>query len=134
MEESGKNRWNNISWLCLCDCGKEKEIIGKNLRNGKTKSCGCLRKEISTNRASNHNKHGCSEYFIWRNMIKRCNNSNHKYYSNKGIKVCERWLDIDAFLEDMGDRPSDKHRLLRIDKNKNFSKENCIWKLNKLSN
>lgn len=33
-------------WLCLCDCGNEKIIIGRNLKKGHTKSCGCLRKEI----------------------------------------------------------------------------------------
>lgn len=29
-------------WKCLCDCGKEIILMGKHLRNGNTKSCGCL--------------------------------------------------------------------------------------------
>lgn len=28
-------------FLCLCDCGNEKIIMGKSLRDGKTTSCGC---------------------------------------------------------------------------------------------
>lgn len=43
--ENDKN--NNIRWLCKCDCdGNEKEYLGNNLKYGKTKSCGCLYKEI----------------------------------------------------------------------------------------
>lgn len=34
-------------WLCRCDCGREKVIGGKSLRlkEGGTRSCGCLRKK-----------------------------------------------------------------------------------------
>lgn len=30
------------SWLCECDCGNKKIILGANLRNGSTLSCGCI--------------------------------------------------------------------------------------------
>ena len=40
IEKLGPN--NRLVWLCKCDCGTQKEIIGKNLRSGNTKSCGCL--------------------------------------------------------------------------------------------
>ena len=33
-------------WLCKCECGNQKVVMGKCLRNGHTKSCGCLNKEI----------------------------------------------------------------------------------------
>lgn len=32
-------------WLCKCDCGVEAVVNGSNLRNGKSKSCGCLHLE-----------------------------------------------------------------------------------------
>ncbi len=32
-------------WLVRCDCGKEKVVLGVNLRNGGSKSCGCLKEE-----------------------------------------------------------------------------------------
>lgn len=34
------------SWNCVCDCGNKKIVVGGMLRNGKTKSCGCLKKEM----------------------------------------------------------------------------------------
>lgn len=41
----GKNKHSDDLWLCKCDCGKQKTIIGYCLGSGHTKSCGCLRKE-----------------------------------------------------------------------------------------
>lgn len=35
------------TWLCQCDCGNQTVVIGANLRSGMTKSCGCLRREVS---------------------------------------------------------------------------------------
>ena len=40
-------------WKCQCDCGNIYYAIGKYLRNGTTKSCGCLKKEKTIER--NHN-------------------------------------------------------------------------------
>ena len=34
-----------IKWHCLCECGNEKDILGTMLRNGNTKSCGCLQRK-----------------------------------------------------------------------------------------
>jgi len=45
IEKVGSDKYKNITWLCKCECGKEKVISGPKLRNGNTKSCGCLRKE-----------------------------------------------------------------------------------------
>jgi hypothetical protein len=45
IKKVDSNMWHHPRWLCRCDCGKEKIMQGANLRNGKTKSCGCLHKE-----------------------------------------------------------------------------------------
>lgn len=34
-------------WICKCDCGNEKIVSGSNLKTGQTRSCGCLRKELT---------------------------------------------------------------------------------------
>jgi hypothetical protein len=66
-------------------------------------------------------------------MADRCNNPNHnhyKYYGGRGIKVCKRWQGKDGFvnfLSDMGERPSLKHQIDRIDNNDGYYKENCKW-------
>ena len=41
-----KNR--RTFWLCSCECGKQKNIAVSQLMNGKSKSCGCYRKEVSS--------------------------------------------------------------------------------------
>ena len=39
---------NEAYWICQCECGTVKSVIGSDLRKGKTKSCGCLQKEIAS--------------------------------------------------------------------------------------
>lgn len=39
-------KWRERRYVCLCLCGKEKTIIGRHLRKGITKSCGCLSAEV----------------------------------------------------------------------------------------
>ena len=41
-----------VQWRCKCNCGKDVVVLGINLKNGKTKSCGCLRAELDTIRSS----------------------------------------------------------------------------------
>ena len=44
--ERAENRGKRVTWLCKCECGNEIVIIGGNLKNGSTKSCGCYKKEM----------------------------------------------------------------------------------------
>ena len=41
---------NNRKWFCQCECGNTVEVVGYNLRNGHTKSCGCLRHKTAYNK------------------------------------------------------------------------------------
>lgn len=43
---SHKNKYGQKLWLCRCDCGNEKPIYESYIKNGATKSCGCLKKEM----------------------------------------------------------------------------------------
>jgi hypothetical protein len=37
-------RWENGKWLCQCDCGNMKHVATTHLKNGATRSCGCINK------------------------------------------------------------------------------------------
>jgi len=51
-----------VRWLCRCDCGTSRIVHGKLLRKGKSKSCGCLKRELSRKRATTHGMSGTKEY------------------------------------------------------------------------
>jgi hypothetical protein len=62
-------------------------------------------------------------------MRRRCGSASGKagkWYSDKGVEVCEEWNKFENFYRDMGDRP-DGHTLDRIDNSKGYFKDNCRW-------
>jgi hypothetical protein len=63
-------------------------------------------------------------------MLARCNNpkrDKYKDYGGRGITVCERWLEFENFLEDMGERPEGKTLDRYPNKNGNYEPGNCRW-------
>ena len=54
-------------------------------------------------------------------------NTNYPQYGGKGVKVCDRWLDFENFLEDMGEKPFDGWHLGRYGDTGDYTKENCRW-------
>lgn len=115
---------SRVKWSCRCDCGKEKRVASTHLTQGKSQSCGCLRREKRI--ASGKGKTKSPLYSVWQSMKTKCYNPRHHTYVS-GITVAPEWLhNFDAFLKDMGDRP-EGHTLGRRDTTLPFSPANCLW-------
>lgn len=100
----GQDRYRNYLWLCECDCAEHTQVIvrASELKHGRIKSCGCLRKENSYNANKKFNEYyvwndivfvkysNCNEYFIcdledWENLKEHCWLKNLKGYAATSI-------------------------------------------------
>jgi len=127
IEESGKTKHGKVLWRLRCDCGQTTVAVASQVRSGKTKSCGHLK------RAGNRRTHGKRHsklYTAWCNMKSRCDNQSHKYYRNyggRGITYNPAWSNFEVFAADVGEPPSELHTLDRIDNHGNYTKDNVRW-------
>lgn len=123
-------------WVCRCDCGGTSKVFTTNLTNNSTQSCGCLHSERASKRlrqqATTHGLTGSPEYVVWHNMKQRCLNPRHpqfRNYGGRGIAIWRPWISsIEAFIRDVGPRPSPNHSLDRFPNNDgNYEPQNVRW-------
>lgn len=127
---------NTTYWLCKCDCGKEKIILGNSLKSGATVSCGCYQKSFIGNLRKTHGDTGTKLYTAWNNMKARCYRKITREYDNyggRGIAVCDEWIhSYETFKEwALNNGYSDGLTLDRINVDGNYCPENCRWITNK---
>lgn len=126
VEEAGKDKRNRTLWRMICDCGNETTALATQIRSGKTKSCGHLKRKPKIK----HGKRNSKVYIAWCNMKARCDNQNHpqfKDYGGRGISYDLSWRLFENFYRDVGDPDSEESTLDRINNNGNYIKTNVRW-------
>lgn len=103
-------------WECLCECGALGEYIGGALVAGHTRSCGCIRKETSSNLRHGHARTGqrSSTWKAWASLKQRA------------AGLHPRWEVFENFLADMGEKPAGME-VDRIDNARGYEPGNCRW-------
>jgi hypothetical protein len=126
-------------WHCVCACGEQRFVFGSNLRQGLSRSCGCLIRDTTTKRNTKHGharrgKH-TREYDRWVCLRQRCKNPNNKSYPNYGgrepperpIGVCLRWdASYANYYADTGDTPPGMS-IDRINNDGDYEPDNWQW-------
>lgn len=128
---SFSRKGNKYNWNCICSCGSTTTVQSGNLKNGHTKSCGCLNREVLITHGESIDNKTTKEYRAFRHILERCYKATHESYANyggRGIKVCDRWRNsFENFLTDMGRAPSSKHSIDRKENDGNYEPGNCRW-------
>ena len=112
------NKSRGVVWYCRCDCGGNVSVRSSNLVEGKTRSCGCLRREFlaSGNAGRVHGKYGTPEHTRkWsneRNAQRKQEVLTH-YGKNGTLRCCAedcQVVDIDMLTLDHINNDGAKHR------------------------
>lgn len=126
---------------CACSCGRETTKQWALISMGRTSSCGCIQRERSlaaraaeAARVPKITKHGRSrttEYRTWNQMIQRCSNpkaESYDLYGGRGISVFDDWRkSFVSFFNYVGEKPSARHSIDRINNNGNYEPGNVRW-------
>jgi len=131
IANDGINHSREPMVLVKCDCGNTKKVIWWSVKYGKTLSCGCYNKEMTSKSKKSHglsNKHQL--YFKWKAIKTRCHNRNTKDWDNyggRGILMSEYWAsDFQKFYDWAIDNGWKKGLDIdRIDNNCGYYPENC---------
>lgn len=128
VERTDNNPHGQSRWVTHCDCGTVTVVGGNKLVGGRTRSCGCLCKDVTRTRSTTHGQgsrqHRSRAYVAWKEMKRRIKRDPH--YAGL-VTIHPTWEEsYEAFFVDMGPCP-DGWELDRIDGAKGYVPGNCRW-------
>lgn len=128
LHKTGSRRGGGALWLCRCECGTERIVGGKDLRNGGSLSCGCLLSEINSKRSRRHGQSKTRIYSTWLHIRRRCADVTNPHYGGRGIEVCPEWQVFETFRDwAMANGYASNLTIERRDCDLGYSPENCTW-------
>jgi len=128
IERVGSDNSGRSVWMYQCKCGALKTARGKDLRQGKITSCGCMKGKSNIT-------HGLSNtriYQTWLGIRKRCGNPNayeYENYGGRGIVVCDEWKNNFISFYKWATENGYKENLTidRVNNDGNYEPTNCRW-------
>lgn len=127
----GTTQARQAIWRCECDCGNKTDVRASSLRNGDTRSCGCLQRTISKEVNTKHGDSHSRLHYIWSAMKDRCYNPKSgafEHYGARGITICDEWQEYTNFRDwAIANGYASELTLDRIENDKGYSPNNCRW-------
>lgn len=128
LEEGGRTPARKVMWLCLCDCGRLSEVIGRSLRSGASKSCGCLKAEITSQVRATHRMSEHPAFKSYHGAKQRCTNPNNPGFSDYGGRGIKFNLpEFSEFWAVMMSSWFDGASIDRIDNEGDYAIDNVRW-------
>ena len=130
IERTNNYKDGSSQWICKCNCGNIKTVIGKNLTSGKIKSCGCYNHYKAKQQFTTHGYSHTRLHNKWLKIKERCYNQNSRCYKNyggRGIKICDEWKNnfMNFYNWAMENGYQEGLTIDRINVNGNYEPSNC---------